>query len=138
MPWAELLRRQQLAEQAYKREAATERASAFQDYRPDGCLCRLQLGGASLWHPSFGLLLVTRLGNISLPQVAAWLAEAVAGEPQPLDYWDFGLLADTLRMAIADNERSKRRASWQRALDWVENQAAGLTPPAPTAGGTHA
>lgn len=136
MPWAELLRRQQLAEQACRTNVATAAGSTPQDCRPDRCLLRLQIGGAPLWHPTFGQSFATRIGAVTLYQVGAWLAEAVAGEPEPLDYWDFGLLADALRMAIADNKRSKQRASWQRALSWVESQAAGLTPPVPVGGGT--
>jgi hypothetical protein len=81
-----------------------------------------------LWHPAFPRWFLAQLCPLPLYQVGAWLTNYLLNKPdQPLDFFDFGYVADVLRAGIGHEPPPIDACKYRRALEWVEEVgAAGL------------
>jgi hypothetical protein len=98
---------------------------------PDGELLAeyAAIARRTLWHDDFAQGLKLLVCDKFLFRVTAELPEQLeeANGNEPLDFWDYGYVADVLRELIQEFGTPKGdRANLQRALAWVEREGSGL------------
>lgn len=89
----------------------------------------LELARHTLWHEDFSAGLKFMVCDRRLFRVAADLPSQLeeANEGQPLDFWDYGYVADELRELLTVQDLPKGdRQNLRRALAWVEEKGSGL------------
>lgn len=124
--WAELKRRNDVAHQR-----AAKEARELSKGQPEQALLEqyAQVARSILWHTDFADGLRLLVCDRELFEVAAGLPldlEGANGE-QPLDFWDYGYVADLLRELLATQGLPKGdRLCLKRALAWVEEKGSGL------------
>jgi len=127
---AEFTRRVEAAKAQVK---ATPPATLFSEEQQH----TLAPGHNILWHPAFPRWFLAQLCPLPLYQVGAWLTDYLLTRPgRPLDFLDFGYVADVLRAGLGHEPAPIDVCKYRRALEWVEEVgAAGL--PAPQEGASH-
>jgi hypothetical protein len=85
-----------------------------------------EIGQYLLWHVDFPATFRLLVCDAFLFRLTADLAHELpeANDGQPLDYWDYGYVADILREALVDSPSLQGTLNLTRALRWVEAQGA--------------
>jgi hypothetical protein len=126
LSWAELKRRNDLAHQQAEEKT---RVLVKEEPSQDAVTHYAAVACFAMWHTDFPAGLKMMVCDTELFEVAARLPmdllDANGGEP--LDFWDYGYVADVLRELLTERSLPKGdRLCLKRALAWVEERGSGL------------
>lgn len=124
--WAELKRRNDLAHERAAKELRKISVGLANNELYEHLA---EIAHNTLWHTDYPAGLKMRVCDTELFEVAARLPldllDANGGEP--LDFWDYGYVADLLREMLSEGQLPQGdRLCLKRALAWVEQRGSGL------------